>query len=551
MKVLGIGEIIGGRYAILKLLGGGGMKRVYLAEDLRLARRRCALAELIDVFSDQAARQQAIRAFEREAEMLARLENDHIPRVYDCFNEGSEHYLVMDYVEGETLEETLASAGGRLGETAVMDIALQILDTLKYLHGLRPQVIYRDLKPSNIMLEPLGHVKLIDFGIARFFQPLKTATMIGTAGYAPPEQYRGKVDQRSDLYALGATMHHALTGRDPSTEAPFTFPPIREIRKDCNEPLAEVIDSALSYESSKRISSAAEFRRRLLACKSTSSGVPTARIERPQTVPPISKTRCSEWLRLLALSVAGMTILFGYAVYSLDHEASNRTPAAGPTDFTPNSTATLVPFSLPSAAAEMSPAIAAATPSTYLAETRPPEEVTKNPPRVLSHTKTIRSHRGFSSKPVELAATHIASINEPLSGSGHFTIGSTKDEVLAIQGTPTSIINGGIVGDTWDYGFSSVDFTSDGKVKGYANISGNLQVAVKTHDGESQNGRSYFTLGSTKDEVLAVQGTPTSIINGGIVGDTWDYGFSSVGFSTDGKVKGYSNISGNLHVQVR
>jgi eukaryotic-like serine/threonine-protein kinase len=101
MNILGAGEIIGGRYTIVKLLGGGGMKRVYLAEDLRLARRRCALAELIDVFSDQAARQQAIRAFEREAEMLVALDNDHIPRIHDCFSERIEHYLVMDYVAGE------------------------------------------------------------------------------------------------------------------------------------------------------------------------------------------------------------------------------------------------------------------------------------------------------------------------------------------------------------------------------------------------------------------------------------------------------------------
>ena len=105
----------------------------------------------------------------------------------------------------------------------MIDVALQVLDTLEYLHNLQPPVIYRDLKPSNVMLTPSGQVKLIDFGIARHFQPLSNATMIGTQGYAPPEQYRGKVETRSDLYALGATMHHALSGRDPALEPPFSF----------------------------------------------------------------------------------------------------------------------------------------------------------------------------------------------------------------------------------------------------------------------------------------------------------------------------------------
>ena len=255
--------IIGGRYRIVKPLGGGGMKLVYLAEDLRLAARRCALAEVVDTFTNPDTQRQAIEAFQREADMLARLNNEHIPRVFDRFSEQNHHYLVMEYVDGATLEEEMKHTGGRLAEPRVIDIALQILDTLAYLHGLEPPVIYRDLKPSNVMMMASGQAKLIDFGIARHFQPQQNATMIGTQGYAPPEQYRGKVELRSDLYALGATMHHALSGRDPANEAPFSFPPLGTLCPDLNYALATLVDDALAYDVERRVPNAAEFKHRL------------------------------------------------------------------------------------------------------------------------------------------------------------------------------------------------------------------------------------------------------------------------------------------------
>jgi serine/threonine protein kinase len=256
--------IVGGRYRVVKPLGGGGMKLVYLAEDLRLAARRCALAEVIDNFTNPDAQRQAVDAFQREADMLARLNNEHIPRVFDRFSEENRHYLVMEYIDGATLEEEMKQRGGRLAEPRVIDIALQILDTLEYLHGLEPPVIYRDLKPSNVMMMGNGQAKLIDFGIARHFQPLQNATMIGTQGYAPPEQYRGKVEQRSDLYALGATMHHALSGRDPANEAPFSFPPLATLCPEVKYALATLVDDALAYDVERRVPSAMEFKRRLL-----------------------------------------------------------------------------------------------------------------------------------------------------------------------------------------------------------------------------------------------------------------------------------------------
>lgn len=278
--------IVGTRYRVIRELGGGGMKLVYLAEDLRLAARPCALAEMIDTLPNPEAQRQAEAAFAREADMLAELKYEHIPTVFDRFSEQNRHYLVMEYVEGETLEQRLKGAGGKLSPEEMTPIALQILDTLEYLHSRNPPVIYRDLKPSNVMITPSGMVKLIDFGIARHFQPQSSATMIGTQGYAPPEQYRGKVETRSDLYALGATLHHALSGRDPTAEPPFSYPPLRNLRPDLSPALAELVSAALAYDVEHRIPNTGEFRHRLLAASGAlAAGNERAQLKLPLAIP--------------------------------------------------------------------------------------------------------------------------------------------------------------------------------------------------------------------------------------------------------------------------
>ena len=255
---------------------------------------------MVDTFTSPETQKQAVAAFQREADMLAQLSNEHIPRVFDRFSDQNHHYLVMEFIDGITLEQKLQNAGGKLPESEVIDVALQVLDTLEYLHNLEPPVIYRDLKPSNVMLTPSEQVKLIDFGIARLFQPLSNATMIGTQGYAPPEQYRGKVEFRSDLYALGATMHHALSGRDPALEPPFSFPPLRSLCPDVTPALCELVDQALKYDVALRVADAAEFRQRLMAIK---SGTPitmpqrnssTAASSRPQLKLPLSGVKSRE-----------------------------------------------------------------------------------------------------------------------------------------------------------------------------------------------------------------------------------------------------------------
>ena len=282
------GTIVGGRYRVVRRIGGGGMKQVYLAEDTRLANRSCALAEMIDSLADPAERQAAAASFQREADMLAGLEHENIVRIYDRLSDGSRHFLVMEYVEGETLERKLESTSDKkLDEKSVAEAALQVLGALEYLHGQNPPVVYRDLKPANVMVRANGRIKLIDFGIARLFIPKKTATMVGTQGYAPPEQYEGKAEPRSDLYALGVTMFHLLTGWDPALHPPFMFPQIQSLRPDLNPALAALVGEAMALDANRRIASAAEFRRRLENLAGEAAR-PSLRIPRAVVQPPMA-----------------------------------------------------------------------------------------------------------------------------------------------------------------------------------------------------------------------------------------------------------------------
>ncbi len=290
------GTVLQGRYAIERLLGGGGMGMVYLARDQRLANRPCAIKEMVDHFIDQTQRIEANEYFAREADTLAQLKHQAIPAITDRFDDQNRHYLVMEYVEGRNLEEEMAAHGEPLAEGLVIDVARQLCDVLAYLHGHEPPVIYRDMKPSNVMLTPKGRVVLIDFGIARLFKGARKGTMIGTLGFAPPEQYQGNVDQRSDIYSLGATLHFVLTGRDPEKFPPFAFPKIRELRPATSANLAGAIDAALSYDANNRPTTIQQFRDMMLygtglpaaGSLGVSSKSGTADLSQMMEVPPTS-----------------------------------------------------------------------------------------------------------------------------------------------------------------------------------------------------------------------------------------------------------------------
>lgn len=302
-------RIIGQRYRIIKPLGGGAMKQVYLAEDLRLSNRLCALAEMIGDMWDPQDQHTFAQAFAREASILALLKHPRIPHVYDHFSEYDRHFLVMEYVEGETLESRLKSSPkGFLDENFVIYVALQVLEALVYLHSRTPAVIFRDLKPSNLIVSNDGSVKVIDFGIARLFVSQKTATMVGTHGYAPPEQYEGKTEPRTDLYALGATMLNLLTGWDPAAHAPFSFPQLRELRQDCNCALEEIISHALMIDPNQRIPTAQEFKRRLQAITDSAARQPPAgaAAETAQNASPATVATGSAPATLSTLSTPAM-----------------------------------------------------------------------------------------------------------------------------------------------------------------------------------------------------------------------------------------------------
>jgi Tol biopolymer transport system component len=263
--MLAAGDTLQGRYTIVRFLGGGGMSRVYLAEDNRLRTRQWAVKELrVDPAAPPADVQEMAQQFEQEAMLLAGLHHPNLPAVGDFFQQGGAMFLVMDYVEGETLEQFMVRYPQGVPEGIALAYADQVCAALEYLHNQPQPIIFRDLKPGNIMLMAGGQIKLIDFGIARLFKPTsQTDTLrMGTVGYAPPEQYRGRgqTDARSDVYGLGATLHHLLTGRDPTQEPPFSFPPLRQLAPAVNPTTEAAVMRALAYESGQRWQTIADMR---------------------------------------------------------------------------------------------------------------------------------------------------------------------------------------------------------------------------------------------------------------------------------------------------
>lgn len=266
--VLNKGTLLQDRYEIIRVVAIGGMSIVYQARDRRFSNvtKVCAVKEMVNSAPDPHLRELAIQNFEREANILATLSHPAVPKIFDYFSEGNRSYLVMEFIEGQDLETVLNQTPDFIPEQKIIEWALQICDVLDYLHSFNPPIIYRDIKPSNVMLDRHERIMLVDFGIAKVFQTGQKGTMIGTEGYSPPEQYRGAAEPRGDLYALGATMHHLLTKRDPRLEPPFSFHerPIRSFNPQVSEGLEAIVMRALEYDVEKRFASAKEMQQALL-----------------------------------------------------------------------------------------------------------------------------------------------------------------------------------------------------------------------------------------------------------------------------------------------
>ena len=256
--MLEIGSIIDGKYKILNKIGQGGMSVVYLAMNER-ANKQWAIKEVRkDGTKDYEVVKQGLIA---ETDILKRLNHPHLPSIIDVIDCDDTFLIVMDYIEGRTLDHWLKKEGAQPQER-VVEWAKQICDVLGYLHSRKPPIIYRDLKPSNVMLKPDGKIMIIDFGTAREFkeQSIEDTKCLGTQGYAAPEQYggHGQTDARTDIYNLGATMYHLLTGHNPSLP-PYEMYPIRQWNPSLSSGLEAIVTKCTQRNPNDRYQSCAEL----------------------------------------------------------------------------------------------------------------------------------------------------------------------------------------------------------------------------------------------------------------------------------------------------
>ena len=252
------------RYKIMGMLGGGGQGAVYQARDLNFpeAKRLVAIKEMNYPSADPNQRAATLKTFQREANILATLAHPAIPKIFDFFDQNNRAYLVMEFINGSDIEVLLAKTKS-LPVNKIMEWCVDLCDVLEYLHGQQPEpIIFRDIKPANVMVDHLGKIRLIDFGIAKKFVTGIKNTMIGTEGYSAPEQYKGDVTPLSDIYSLGATLHHILTRQDPRLAPPFSFDerPISEHNPEVPAPFIEVIDKALKMDPKERFQSCSEMK---------------------------------------------------------------------------------------------------------------------------------------------------------------------------------------------------------------------------------------------------------------------------------------------------
>lgn len=254
-----IGSVIDGKYEVLKQIGKGGMSKVYLAMDKRL-NKQWAIKELRRKERDK-ENEVVVQGLIAEANLMKKLDHPSLPRIVDIIETNQTIYIVMDYIEGETLHTILKKSGPQ-DQEMVIEWAKQLCSVLHYLHTRDPAIIYRDMKPGNVMVTPNGNIKLIDFGIAREYkeQQIQDTVSLGTKGYAAPEQFGGKgqTDGRTDIYCLGVTLYHLLTGKNPC-EPPYQLYPIRHWNPSLSAGLEKIIMKCTQLDPKDRYQNCGEL----------------------------------------------------------------------------------------------------------------------------------------------------------------------------------------------------------------------------------------------------------------------------------------------------
>lgn len=321
-----LGTVLRERYRLKDVVGHGGMGNVYLAEDMRLPGRLCAIKEVRpEANASAAARRQEQNQFLREASLLAQLDHPNLPKVSDFFAEGGRDYLVMDYVPGKNLKELIDESriqGRQLDVATVSDWAQQIMDSVSYLHSQDPAVLHRDIKPSNIKLTPDGRIKLVDFGLAKVMATDNSSTITviqgrGTAYYTPLEQYGAESEHtnvRSDIYALGATLYHLLSGSPPPEAKerflnPTVMRPLKVVNREVPLRMSDAVDWGLEMHPDNRPDSVETFRRAFNGeLKRLEATVPAE--DRPSVVEAVSQNGAFVALVLVLFALAVLLTLF-------------------------------------------------------------------------------------------------------------------------------------------------------------------------------------------------------------------------------------------------
>jgi hypothetical protein len=290
---LAIGAVLKSQYRIVRLVGGGGMAWVYQVEELPAGSGKLwALKELRPQTQDKAEQAMARKLFGQEARLLRELDHVNIPKIADYFEENGRACLVMEFVWGEALEKRLTSTNAPLLETDVLRWAVQLCDALHYLHSLQPPIIFRDMKPSNVMVTNTGQVKLVDFGIARTYKVGKKRDTVamGSENYAAPEQWgKGQTDARSDIYGLGATMYHLLANMAPTPAFLPSEPlPLGNYNGALSKKTIALIEKSMDRDRNKRFQSALEMRQAVVDALPTPY-VPPAVQAVPRPVPQVAQ----------------------------------------------------------------------------------------------------------------------------------------------------------------------------------------------------------------------------------------------------------------------